>query len=159
MLLNLNHKCSLVQSFSTNDKRQIINGLYLECNYIIIQILVVNEKNGYYVIDEDNYETRDRKIFGDTPRAFSKFNKNELIVENSNKYYVPNDLNKFILEYEHSKYISCKNQNHPPLLKSDINTEIADVLKYVTETITSFNKIYWLDGPTLLGYFSLFKFI
>jgi hypothetical protein len=109
--------------------------------------LIITEKNGYLFIDEDNYETKDIKLFGDTQRAFSVFKKNELIVENSNKYYVPSDINKFIFEYEYSKYVSCKNT----LLKSEINTEISDLLRHVTDTITSFNKIYWLDGTTLLG--------
>ncbi len=151
LLLNLNHKCSLVQSFGVNEKSQIISGLYIECNYIILQILIVNEKNGYYLIDEDNYETRDRKLFGDVPRALSRFKLNKLMIENSNKYYAPSDINNFIFEYENSKFISCKTQNHQPLLNFD--TEISNVLKHVTETITSFNTIYWLYGFTLLGYF------
>ncbi len=70
------------------------------------------------------------------------------------------DLNKFLFDYGHSKFIECNRTLATYNLKSlgakynqnlKKNAMILPVMKYIASTLEGFGTQYWLAGGTLLG--------
>jgi len=152
LLNKLNKKCDFIR----------MNNIYIKCNtFITIQILIVYERGNFLWIDKDDL-TLKSKQFGDTPRALSQFKLEQYIDENSNFFSIPSNLNRFLFDYDHSKFIECNSslanrniqvngkkyeQNH------EKNAKISKVIEYISEKLENFSKHYWLAGGSLLGWY------
>ena len=91
-----------------------------------------------------------------------RFDLSPLIDDNSNKFYVPSNLESFLFEYDHSKFLECNREmakanlrRMGPTYRQNLkrNKMIAKVTEHISDTLESFNKHYWLAGGTLLGWY------
>lgn len=73
---------------------------------------------------------------------------------------VPSDINKFLFDYNNSKFLECnrtaveanfKASKYKYFQNETINQRVKHTLKYLTNVLESSNKHYWLTGGTLLG--------
>ena len=75
------------------------------------------------------------------------------------KLYVPSNIDKFLFDYGHSKFVECNKKlakENLKLLGSEYkqdnkkNQMIAPVIEHITRTLESLGKHYWLAGGALL---------
>ena len=96
MNTNFKSRCHVSEHFGLNTDRNLyLNSIYIECNYLLIQILIVYERNSFFWTGEDNFKTDRMKFFADVPRALNKFRLIRLIDEDSNTYFAPSNLYKY----------------------------------------------------------------
>ena len=101
-----------------------------------------------------------------------RINLASVVDELKNKFNVPTDVRKFLFDRDHSLFLECntemakKNRDFLGVTyvqKEDKNKMVSPVVDYITGTLESLGKHYWLAGGTLLGRlifkpnFSLFK--
>ncbi len=169
---NFKSRCYITESFGVNSEKNIyLNSIYIECNYMLIQVSIVYERSNFYWIGKDNFQTSRTKYFGDTPRSLNRFKLIRLIDDDSNIFFAPSNLNAFILEYKYSKFLECDkklatenyeklgslSKLHIDLKKSE---EASKILEYISNYLSSSDKIFWLDSMTLLSinYLNIFFF-
>lgn len=115
------------------------------------------ERGNFLWIGSDDFRTGDR-IFADVPRAIGLFKTARIQDRDSNIINVPLDVNKFLFDYAHSTFIECnedlaranlKLTNYTQNIKK--NAIISKTLNYMSTSLESYYKNYWLAGGTLLG--------
>ncbi len=68
-----NEKCKFKYMFSEYEKQEILSGISLECNQLIVQIvLVYNRGNFLWIPSNSDIHTKKSKCFGDVVRALRK---------------------------------------------------------------------------------------
>jgi hypothetical protein len=147
-----NKKCDYIQK----------NNIYIKCyTFITIQILIVYERGNFLWIDKDDFFLKSKQ-FADTPRALSKFELKEYIDENSNLFRIPLDLDRYLFDYDHSKFIECNSSLAIRSIQinekkyeqnAEKNAKISKVIEYISEKLENFSKHYWLAGGSLLGWY------
>ena len=102
--------------------------------------------------------------FGDTTRAMNKFDLTEIVDSKSNVLKIPSDLEIFIFDYGHSKFIECNrelarkvSQKYVNYTQNQIlNEKIRPCMSYIASKLEFLKKRYWLAGGTLLGWLVCF---
>jgi hypothetical protein len=54
------------------DGKTILSSIYIQLNSFLLQIAIFYDRNSFYWISCDNFETKEIKTFGDKPRAVNK---------------------------------------------------------------------------------------
>lgn len=74
----------------------------------------------------------------------------------NNVLYIPKNIQKFLYDYEHSKFIECNRTLADSLQQTyaqnvDKSVKIVQSLKYLTLKLEEMYKNYWITSGTLLG--------
>ena len=81
-----------------------------------------------------------------------------------NKCLIPSDIDQFLFDYKHSKFIECNKEYAQETLKrvgnnytinQENNKKVKDGLKYLKSVLEGYKKTYWLAAGSLLGNKSL----
>ena len=102
------------------------------------------------------------KWFNDVPRGMQMFRLK--IVEDSkgNEINIPEDIDKYFFDYEHSKFIECNNELAKNISKlqngkfeqnNELNGKIMPCLNELVQKLENMKKKYWLTSGTLLGWY------
>ncbi len=74
-----------------------------------------------------------------------------------NYFNIPANIKTFFFDYEISTFLECnkelalKNQNQNYFHNEKKNEMVSSVMIYITQSLESLYKHYWLAGGTLLG--------
>jgi hypothetical protein len=151
----LSKKCELQVATEKYRNQILTTSLYINCGSILVQVSAVYLINSFFWISKDSINIDQPKQFGDIQRVFSKFDLITLLDDDKNRYFCPSNIDLFIYDYGHSKYIDCNNNN--PMASSDFdidrerNVIVKKSLSYIISVIENLNKNYWLDGSSLLS--------
>lgn len=89
----------------------ILSSLYIDCGSTIIDVAILYERGDFLWIGSDKMEfNTGSRIFGDVPRAISKFNVSQIQDKDMNKLNVPLDAEEFLFDYKHSTFIECNEE-------------------------------------------------
>ena len=137
-----------------------LSNLYIDCGKLVIQIGILYERSNFLWNGRERKKVNSGFLFGDTPRAFSNFNSAKLIDNHGRAFNVPTDVKRFLFDYDHSKFIECNKfltkKNLDTLGDSYAQNEVRNAMitpitKYISNSLESYYKHYWLAGGTLLG--------
>ncbi len=151
----MSKKCELQVATEKYRNQILTTSLYINCGSILVQVSAVYLINSFFWISKDSINIDQPKQFGDIQRVFSKFDLITLLDDDKNRYFCPSNIDLFIYDYGHSKYIDCNNNN--PMASSDFdidrerNVIVKKSLSYIISVIENLNKNYWLDGSSLLS--------
>ncbi len=143
-------------------KRQIPSHLYLKCRNYIIQLAIFYNRNEFLWIGDSINPAPKSKWFGDTIRAMNNFELEEIFDKNFNSLKIPNNLEMFIFNYGHSKFIECNhqlslnvsNKNYNNYTQNEtLDKKIRPCMNYIAEKFEFLKKRYWLAAGTLLGWY------
>ena len=138
--------------------RQIPSHLFLKCRSYIIQLVIFYNRGNFLWIG-DSVNAPRTAWFGDTNRAMSKFELEEVFDSKFNCLLIPINLEMFLFNYEHSKFLECnrtlavkvaeKNTNYSQNIL--LNQKTRPCMVYIAEKFEHLQKRYWLAAGTLLG--------
>lgn len=100
------------------------------------------------------------KWFNDVPRAMQMFKLITMQDSRNNLIKVTENIDKFLFDYQHSKFIECNSElasNYTSSgkyeQKEDLNKRITPCMIELADTLESMYKRYWLSSGTLLGWY------
>ena len=162
-LLEEKLKCKITFKNGTYfSKEKKVTIIYFDCKYSTkLQLSVFYNKNNFFWIgsDDGNFNP---KIFGDVARLMSQIEKFELIKINDYQYLIPFNIKKFLFDYDHSKLRECnyelaeynyKLSNGTYKQNPVKNKLMLSGLGFITSTLESKLKSYWIGSGTLLGWY------
>ncbi|RNA30947.1 fukutin isoform X1 [Brachionus plicatilis] len=124
--------CQMILTSSHSFNKTFPAAIYIKCVQFIVHIPIFYPRGNFFWIPCDNYQLNNRvKLFNDHQRALNKFHT-KAVFENNQNFIIPVDFEKFIYDYNRSKFIDC-------------NLDLAES--------KSFRKDYWLSAGTLLGWY------
>lgn len=149
-------KCNYVQAEGKFKAHLILSNLYIDCGSIVIQVAILYVRGDFLWIGSDEFKANSKK-FGDVPRAISQFTVARIQDKNFNKINVPLNVKKFLFDYSHSTFLECNEELAWQNLKVNytqntlLNDLVSKGLNYISNSLESYYKNYWLAGGTLLG--------
>ena len=125
----------------------------------IIAIHIFHKRGSFYWIGSLATLNSHVKWFNDVPRAMQAFNLTLIKDSIFNEIKIPENIERFLFDYGHSKFVECNNAlaktnsrvNKTYVQNVTKNELLIPCMSNLALTLESMYKHYWLSSGTLLG--------
>lgn len=130
-----------------NSSKPVLINVFLNCSTIDVHISVFYPRGDFLYAGGigEIYSSGFNGYFGDVARAINNFDANLIVDVKKEILFIPNDLERFLYDFQYSKFLECRNETLKRV-ESDSEAKMISSLKYLTNTLEKLGKQYWLTS-------------